>query len=122
MKIDFTSNIPIYIQIRECIKKEIGTGYLKPGDKIPSVRELGCELQVHSNTIQHAFKGLEREGIVVVRKGKGRYVANNDLEITKLRKNMEKELVCFFINGMESLGFTKKEIIFVTLSFLKNEE
>ncbi|MFJ8357009.1 GntR family transcriptional regulator [Bacillus paramycoides] len=122
MKIDFTSNIPIYIQIRECIKKEIGTGYLKPGDKIPSVRELECELKVNSNTIQHAFKELEREGIVVVSKGRGRYVTNNDVEITKLRKSMEKELVCFFINGMESLGFTKKEIIFVTLSFLKNEE
>ncbi|EEK41940.1 MULTISPECIES: GntR family transcriptional regulator [Bacillus] len=122
MKIDFTSNIPIYIQIKECIKKEIASGHLKPGDKIPSVRELGCELQVNSNTIQYAFKELEREGIVVVSKGRGRYVANNDLEIKKLRKNMKKELVYSFINGMENLGFTNKEIIFVTLSFLKNKE
>ncbi|MED0973510.1 GntR family transcriptional regulator [Bacillus paramycoides] len=122
MKIDFISNVPIYIQIRECIKKEIGTGYLKPGDKIPSVRELELELQVNSNTIQHAFKELEREGIVVIRKGRGRYVTNNDVEIMKLRKSMEKELICFFINGMESLGFTKKEMIVITLSFLKTKD
>ncbi|HHZ5413209.1 TPA: GntR family transcriptional regulator, partial [Bacillus thuringiensis] len=47
MEIDFSPNIPIYIQVMEYIKKEIVTGRLAPGDKIPAVRELASELQVN---------------------------------------------------------------------------
>ncbi|MEH7282380.1 GntR family transcriptional regulator, partial [Bacillus toyonensis] len=39
MKIEFSPNTPIYIQVMEYIKKEIVVGHLSPGDKIPSVRE-----------------------------------------------------------------------------------
>ena len=59
MKIEFSPNTPIYIQVMEYIKK-IVTGHLLPGDKIPSVRELASELQVNPNTIQRTFQELER--------------------------------------------------------------
>ena len=49
-------------------KKEIVTGHLLPGDKIPSVRELASELQVNPNTIQRTFQELERDGVVVTRR------------------------------------------------------
>lgn len=121
MKINFNIDIPIYIQIMEYFKREIGVGYLKPGDRIPSVRKIADELQVNSNTIQHAFKELEIEDIVITNKGRGRYVTNDNIKIMKLRKDMKKKLVCSFINGMKNLEFTEEEIIFITLSFLKNK-
>ena len=67
MKIEFSPNTPIYIQVMEYIK-EIVTGHLLPGDKIPSVRELASELQVNPNTIQRTFQELERDGVVVTRR------------------------------------------------------
>lgn len=71
-------------------KKEIVTGHLLPGDKIPSVRELASELQVNPNTIQRTFQELERDGVVVTRRGMGRYVTNEGEKIMELRKRWRK--------------------------------
>ncbi|MGG1140719.1 GntR family transcriptional regulator [Bacillus mycoides] len=119
MRIDFKFNIPIYIQITEFIKNQITSGYLKPGDKLESVRELEDQLQVSSNTIQHAFRELEKEDIIIISRGRGRYVTNNLDKISRLCKTRERELVSSFINGMEDLGFVKEEIFSTTLSFVK---
>ncbi|WP_242217052.1 GntR family transcriptional regulator [Bacillus cereus group sp. BfR-BA-01380] len=122
MKIEFSPNIPIYIQVMEYIKKEIATGHLSPGSKIPSVRELAGELQVNPNTIQRTFQELEREGIVVTRRGMGRYVATEGEKIMELRKDMAKELLHAFINGMNNLGFSEEEMLSILHSSLEEKK
>ncbi|ABS21403.1 GntR family transcriptional regulator [Bacillus cytotoxicus] len=122
MKIEFSPNIPIYIQVMEYIKKEIATGHLSLGDKIPSVRELASELQVNPNTIQRTFQELEREGIVITRRGMGRYVTSEGEKIMELRKEMAKELLDSFINGMDHLGFSGDEILSILRSSLEDKK
>ncbi|ENQ3104829.1 DNA-binding transcriptional regulator YhcF, GntR family [Bacillus sp. 491mf] len=122
MKIEFSPNIPIYIQVMEYIKKEIATGHLSPGSKIPSVRELAGELQVNPNTIQRTFQELEREGIVVTRRGMGRYVATEGEKIMDMRKDMAKELLHVFINGMNNLGFSEEEMLSILHSSLEEKK
>ena len=58
MAMEFDNNLPIYLQIMQYIKKQIVTGTLKAGDKIPSVRELAAELQINPNTVQRTFQEL----------------------------------------------------------------
>ena len=53
MAIDFDSNLPIYIQVMDYIKKEIVSGRLKPGDRVDSVRDLALHFGVNPNTVQH---------------------------------------------------------------------
>lgn len=122
MKIEFSPNIPIYIQVMEFIKKEIVAGHLSPGSKIPSVRELAGELQVNPNTIQRTFQELEREGIVETRRGMGRYVATEGEKIMELRKDMAKELLHAFINGMNNLGFSEEEMLSILHSSLEEKK
>ncbi|PGZ52112.1 GntR family transcriptional regulator [Bacillus thuringiensis] len=122
MKPEFSPNIPIYVQVMEYIKKEIVTGRLTPGEKIPAVRELAGELQVNPNTIQRTFQELEREGIAETRRGTGRFVTVNEEKITELRKEMAKELLDNFINGMNNLGFTEKELLLILRSSLENKK
>ncbi|WP_020061878.1 GntR family transcriptional regulator [Bacillus sp. 123MFChir2] len=122
MEIEFSPNIPIYIQVMEFIKKEIVTGHLLPGSKIPSVRELAGELQVNPNTIQRTFQELEREGIVETRRGMGRYVATEGEKIMELRKDMAKELLHAFINGMNNLGFSEEEMLSILHSSLEEKK
>ena len=124
MKIEFSPNTPIYIQVMEYVKKEIVTGHLLSGDKIPSVRELASELQVNPNTIQRTFQELERDGVVVTRRGMGRYVTNEGEKTMDLRKDMAKELLHSFIDGMDNLGFSEEEILSILRSSLheKREE
>ncbi|MCI0768491.1 GntR family transcriptional regulator [Bacillus sp. TL12] len=118
MRIDFSPNIPIYIQLIEFIKIEIATGRLAIGDKIPTVRALANELEVNQNTIQRTFQELEKEEVIVTRRGIGRYITNREEKIKELRTKMIKELVDKFINDIKNLNATEKEILLILQSSL----
>ncbi|EJS69561.1 MULTISPECIES: GntR family transcriptional regulator [Bacillus] len=122
METEFSPNIPIYVQVIEYIKKEIVTGRLAPGDKIPAVRELAGELQVNPNTIQRTFQELELEGISETRRGTGRFVTMDEEKITEIRKEMAKELLDNFINGMNNLGFMEEEVLSILRSSLEKKK
>lgn len=111
MTIEFDNNLPIYLQIMNYIKREIITGKLQPGDKIPSVRELASELQINPNTVQRTFQELEREEIVETRRGLGRYVTSEGSKIMTIKKEMAGELIDNFIRGMRELGFKNEDIL-----------
>ncbi|MEK3904363.1 MULTISPECIES: GntR family transcriptional regulator [unclassified Paenibacillus] len=111
MGIEFDNNQPIYLQIMNYIKGEIITGKLKPGDKIPSVRELAAELQINPNTVQRTFQELERETIVETRRGMGRYVTGSEETIMTVKKEMAQDVLDRFIRGMQELGFQSEDIL-----------
>ena len=79
-----------------------------PGDKIPSVRELASELQVNPNTIQRTFQELERDGVVVTRRGMGRYVTNEGEKIMELRKEMAKRITSLFYRWNGQFRFFRR--------------
>jgi GntR family transcriptional regulator len=109
--IEFDNNLPIYLQVMNYIKKQIVAGKLKPGDKIESVRELAAELQINPNTIQRTFQELEREGVVVTRRGLGRYVTEEESMMMRMRKEMADQLLERFVSGMKELGFGERDIV-----------
>jgi GntR family transcriptional regulator len=111
MKLEFDPNIPIYIQIMNYIKKQIVSGELKQGDKIPSVREFAAGLQINPNTVQRTFQELEREGIVETKRGMGRYVTNEREKVMEIKREMSKDLLETFLEGMNALGFSSEEIV-----------
>lgn len=67
---------PIYLQIMDEIRRGLVVGTLKPDDPLPSVRRLAAELRVNPNTVQQAYRELEREGVVYVRRGLGTFLAD----------------------------------------------
>ncbi|MBA9084386.1 DNA-binding transcriptional regulator YhcF (GntR family) [Fontibacillus solani] len=121
MTIEFDNNLPIYLQIMNYIKREIVTGKLKAGDKIPSVRELAAELQINPNTIQRTFQELEREAVVETRRGLGRYVTSEESKIMTIKKEMAGDLLEHFIHGMQELGFTNQDIAVIVAEAVKVE-
>lgn len=74
--IDPSSGTPIYRQIVDQVRQAVASGVLRPGDKLPSVRELAVELAVNPNTIAKAYQELEREGAIETPRGKGSFVAD----------------------------------------------
>jgi GntR family transcriptional regulator len=70
---------PIYFQIVEEVHRTLALGILKADDPLPPVRRLAATLKVNPNTIQHAYRELERAGIVYVRRGRGTFVAKTAL-------------------------------------------
>jgi GntR family transcriptional regulator len=65
---------PLYLQIADLLRGAIVRGALKPGDPLPSVRELARILDVHTTTILQAFSELTRSGFVAARRGRGTFV------------------------------------------------
>lgn len=106
--IDVKSRVPIYEQIIENVKRLIIQGVLLPEEKLPSVRSLAQELTINPNTIQKAYRELEREGYVISRPGKGSFV--NDMTETMNREHIKtltdeverliKELVFLDVPGI----------------------
>ncbi|NRA63831.1 MAG: GntR family transcriptional regulator [Pseudobacteriovorax sp.] len=66
--------LPIYAQLMEQIKSLIYSGHISTGSNLPSVRQLAEQLEVNSLTIQKAYKGLEAEGVITIKKGVGAFV------------------------------------------------
>ncbi len=76
--LDYRDARPIYIQIMEGIREKIVTGILRPGDRLPSVRELASQLTINPNTIQRSYRQLEAEGWICTVPGKGCFVSGDD--------------------------------------------
>lgn len=66
---------PVYLQINDQIKEQIQKGYLKPGDELPSFRELAQSLGINMHTVRHAYDELRNQGILIFRLGQRARVA-----------------------------------------------
>ena len=68
---EFNSNKAIFLQIRDTILERILSGDLKPGDRIPSVREYGATIGVNPNTVMRTYERLTSEGVIHNKRGIG---------------------------------------------------
>ena len=73
-EIDYSSGLPVWIQVKNRIAYLIGSGAYVPGDRLPTVRALAVDLDISYNTVNRAYMDLEREGYIVTRKGRGTFV------------------------------------------------
>jgi GntR family transcriptional regulator len=74
IEIDATSPVPLYRQIAEQFQRLIAIGALKPGDRLPTVRDLAVRLRINRNTAARAIQQLEKDGLVRTRVGIGTFV------------------------------------------------
>ena len=75
LQFDFSSDVPIYLQLRNQIVIGIGSGKLKQGDKLPTVRALAEESGINVMTVSKAYNLLKQEGYIVTDRRKGAVVA-----------------------------------------------
>lgn len=75
-QLDLKSRKSIYEQVIDHLKEDIMTNVLAPGSKLPSVRELSKAITVNPNTIQKAYRELERQGYIYTTVGVGTFVAD----------------------------------------------
>lgn len=106
MDLDFSTSIPIYLQIIAEFKRQIATGLLKPGDKLPSQRDLAAQLKVNANTVQRAYREMEILGLVETLRGQGTFVRQTEEIVEGTRDEMLTKLVDDFVAAMLSLGLT----------------
>ncbi len=111
LMMEFNNSIPIYLQIIDSIKQDIVVGKLKAGQKMPSVRELAETLKVNPNTMQRAYQELDREKITFTKRGMGTYLTEEEKTISSLKEEISQKIILDFVEGMNKLGFSNKEMI-----------
>jgi GntR family transcriptional regulator len=75
VSIDTRDRTPIYAQLDRGLRAAIVTGRLRPGDQLPTVRQLAVDLQVNANTVARVYAELERDGVLETRRGVGSFVS-----------------------------------------------
>ena len=111
MKWDFDNDRPIYQQIVEQLEKAVVSGDYKPGEKLPSVRELASAAGVNPNTMQRAMAELESRGLVVTQRTSGRSVTEDGAAIDEKRSGIAEEHTNVYIAAMKTLGYAKEETL-----------
>lgn len=108
IEIQFDSETPIYMQIRNEIIKAIAKGTLKEGDGLPSVRQMSAMIDVNLHTINKAYNILKAEGYVQVDRRKGVVVKLDKKE--SYRDELKEKMKLILSEGF-LMGVSEKEIL-----------
>ena len=120
--LDWTASVnprdptPLHAQLERSIRAAIASRRLRPGDQLPTVRQLAVALRINANTVAKVYAELERGGILETRRGVGTFVrARQDGILTRASKqSRERELRAFadrFLAEAHNLGFSLDEVI-----------
>jgi GntR family transcriptional regulator len=112
MQIDRQSGMPTYLQIVEQIENLIAVGKLQPGEQLPTIRQLAVDLGVNRNTVAHAYKELNKEGVISTRRGLGSFVSDQPDQLPLAQRRREMLASMFskpFVQAL-SLGYSMREI------------
>src|SRR5439155_10638081 len=74
IRIDREGDVPVGVQLAWALRGAIESGVLRPGDRLPPLRELAVEVGVNANTLRAAYARLEADGLIETRHGSGTYV------------------------------------------------
>jgi GntR family transcriptional regulator len=85
------NGVPIYVQIRDQVLRAIGSGALRPGEQLPTMRQVAVTLKIDLNTVRHAYDELEQTGAIVILRARGTYVADKPPRVDAARQSRKIE-------------------------------
>jgi GntR family transcriptional regulator len=111
--VDFRAEEPLYLQIARQIEQFMKVGQLKPGDQLPTVRELATELRINFNTVTRAYHVLDEARLISTQRGRGTYVWDTPSEETsqKLREEGLEDATLRYISEIVQLGYSTEEVM-----------
>lgn len=86
ISVDLYNAKPAYLQITDAVRQAIAMGSLKPGDRLPPIREAAIQTRVNRNTVSRAYLELEHQGLVQARQGSGVFVTERGAEHEQLAR------------------------------------
>lgn len=112
LRVEPDSKVPIYVQIEEQVRALIAAGQLRPGDQLPTIRQLAADLRVNYNTVAHAYLELDRDGVITTQRGRGTFVAGlpDEEEMTEMRLEKLHSIVQSSLEESHRLGYDPNEV------------
>ncbi len=112
LRIEPDSKVPIYIQIEEQVRAMIAAGQLRPGDQLPTIRQLATDLRVNYNTVARAYLELDRDGVITTQRGRGTFVAGmpDEKQMARLREEKLHSILLSSLEEARRLGYSTDEV------------
>jgi GntR family transcriptional regulator len=123
-RLDSRSGVPPYLQLVQQVRQGALLGFLRPGDRLPLIREVVESLAINPNTVAKAYRQLEQEGLVTGRPGQGTFVNEtpsarmSPATYTSLRRGLESWLSRAHAAGLDAQAI---QALFTTIHQEKNE-
>jgi GntR family transcriptional regulator len=118
-QINPNSGVPVYRQMMDQVKYYIASDTLRPGDQLPSIRELAQKLAINPTTVVRVYSDLEHEGVIEMRHGKGAFVtdaghhmsaAERERTLRKLARQLAVEAVQMGAPAGQVLKVVREEL------------
>ena len=121
LSINYKDPRPIYEQVRDALRQHILSGAIAPGEKLPSVRELAASLAINPNTIQRAYRELEKLGLVNTVAGKGAFAATDGTAALRWREEL-MAMLSSTLRELKLLGVSESELQSMVLAVFRKED
>jgi GntR family transcriptional regulator len=108
-QLDDRSGVATYLQLAQQVRHALRLGLLKPGDQLPTAREVVARLAINPNTVLRAYRELEREGLVGARPGQGTFIrrglpGGDPVAQARLRRDLDRWLGAARTAGLDQEG------------------
>ncbi|MBC7259313.1 MAG: GntR family transcriptional regulator [Chloroflexi bacterium] len=112
IRINAESGVPIYMQIVDRIRHLVATGVLRPGQQLPTIRQLAVDLRVDPNTVARAYAILDSQGVISTQQGRGTYIAEHpdEARLAAFREEQLRQIMSHAILDALSLGYRPDEV------------
>ena len=114
VSIDPRDPTPIYAQLERGLRAAIATGRLRPGDQLPTVRQLAVDLSVNANTVARVYAELERAGVLETRRGVGSFISASGPAEARPAQERTRRLRAFVTRVLadaDAAGFTIADVV-----------
>lgn len=111
--VDPRDSTPIYAQLERGLRAAIASARLKPGDQLPTVRQLAVDLRINANTVARVYADLEKSGVLETRRGVGSFVLATPAKARPPDEH-QRRLRAFVMRVLAdamTAGFTPKELL-----------
>jgi GntR family transcriptional regulator len=113
VELDSRDATPIYAQLERALRAAIASGRLRPGDQLPTVRQMAVDLRINANTVARVYLDLERAGVLETRRGVGSFVKATAAEARSAGEHQRRlrALAIRVAADAAAQGFTVRELV-----------
>lgn len=111
-RLDTHSGVPVYRQLIDQVQAGIASAELRPGDQLPTVRQVAVDLAINPNTVLRAYRELEIRGVLDTQQGTGTFIANGRVQSDEVERSRRLEQIaadCVARAG--AAGLTLRELV-----------
>ncbi len=111
-RLDLQSGVPVYRQIIDQVTGGMAAGMLRPGDQLPTVRQVAVDLAINPNTVARAYREMEIRGLLETQQGSGTFISRQRVKTDEVeRQRRLDQIVGEFVARAGAAGFTVADLL-----------